>query len=140
MKKGKGVKLPQKRILLVEDDEPTRESTILKFKKAGIEIDFAENGQQGLEKLHRAGHFDLILLDLRMPKGDGFWFLEWKEDDQSIKDIPVIVFTNFSQPELLQRALSFGVIGYLIKANHSLDEIIEEVKECLKTGKCRIDK
>lgn len=129
----------KKRILLVEDDEPTRESIILKFKKAKIETDFAENGHSGLEKLHKDRNFDLILLDLRMPKGDGFWFLEWKKDDQFIKHIPVVIITNFSQPEFVKRALELGVVGYLVKANHSLDDIIKEVKKCLKNGKCQID-
>ena len=79
MKSDGSKKSSQKRVLLIEDDEPTRESTLFKLKNAGFVTDSAEDGEIGLEKLRQAGPFDLVLLDLRMPKGDGFLFLEKRE-------------------------------------------------------------
>ncbi len=130
----------QGRILLVEDDLPTAETVLLKLKKAGFKTDFAEDGISGLAKLRQSGRFDGILLDLRMPKGDGFKFLEEKQADETLRGVPVIVFTNLSQPEFVNRALSLGAKGYLVKANHSLEEIILEIRKCLDTGQCQIDK
>jgi CheY-like chemotaxis protein len=139
MKSETRSKSSKKRILLIEDDEPTRESTLFKLEKAGFETDFSEDGEEGLEKLKKDKSFDVILLDLRLPKGDGFVFLEQKNKDKSIKDIPVVIFSNFSQPEFIKRAMSLGAVGYLVKAYHSLEEIVEEVTRCLEGGQCRID-
>ncbi len=132
-------KSPVKRILLVEDDGPTSEAILFKLKKAGFETDYAEDGQIGLEKLLQDSHFDVILLDLRMPKGDGFSFLEKKKKEPAIRNIPVIVFTNLHQREFVDRALELGAVGYLIKAHHSLDDIIGELKRCLAKNKCGVD-
>lgn len=129
----------KKRILLVEDDLPTVEAALLKLKKSGFKTDFAEDGQIGLKKLRREGPFDGVLLDLRMPKGDGFQFLEGKMKDPKVRKVPVIIFSNLNQPEFVKRALDLGAIGYLVKANHSLDEIVKELKKCLETNQCQID-
>ncbi len=129
----------KKRILLVEDDLPTTEAALLKLKMSGFMTDSAEDGVIGLAKLRHDGPFDGILLDLRMPKGDGFKFLEEKKNDPKVKNVPVIIFSNLNQPEFIRRALDMGAVGYLVKANHSLDEIIMELKACLETKQCRID-
>lgn len=127
------------RVLVVEDDEPTLEAIILKFKAANISADFAGDGIEGLRKL-RNGGFSCVLLDLHMPKGNGFVFMEEKNKDNVTCDIPVIIFSNFSQPEFINRALGLGVKGYLIKSQHSVEDIIDEVKKCVETGQCLIDR
>jgi len=75
-----------------------------------------------------------------MPKGDGFKFLEDKAKDSTVSDVSVIVFTNLSQLEYIDRALALGVKGYLIKAHHSIQGIVEEVKKCLQGEECAIDR
>ncbi len=127
-------------ILLIEDDISTRESLMTKLDKAGFKTDFAENGLEGLEKLRKDGSFLGILLDLRMPRGDGFDFLKEKQQDASISDIPVIVLSNLSQPEFVEKAVALGANGYLVKANHSLEDILKEIENCFKDKKCLIDK
>ncbi|MEK7103163.1 MAG: hypothetical protein AAB870_02355, partial [Patescibacteria group bacterium] len=66
-------------------------------------------------------------------------FMSEKREHPAVSDIPVVVFTNFGQREEIKRALELGAIGYLLKANHSLNEIVEEIKICVQKGKCRID-
>jgi len=134
------MKSVKQRILVVEDDVPILEAISIKLKEAGYEVEQAVDGQIGLEYLQHRGPFHLILLDLRMPKGDGFKFLEDKAKDSTVSDVSVIVFTNLSQLEYIDRALALGVKGYLIKAHHSIQGIVEEVKKCLQGEECAIDR
>ena len=127
------------RILLVEDDAPTRESAGIKLAKEGFTVETAENGFVAFEKIQRDSNFRAILLDLRMPKSDGFEFLEKKKAHPELQNIPVIVFTNLNQPENIERAVSLGAKGYLVKAHHSIQEIANELKNCLVHGTCIID-
>lgn len=141
---SKGAKVLKKakhpRILLVEDDSATRESVLIKLERSGFKVDFAADGKSGLKKLREDGPFSAVLLDLVMPNGDGFKFLQEKKDDKKIKDILTIVFTNLSQKENVKRAAEYGAHGYIVKAHHSLSEIIEKLNRCLKDSKqCPMD-
>jgi CheY-like chemotaxis protein len=127
------------RILLVEDDDATRESATIKLKKEAFDVVTKVDGHLGLEYLKSDPHFDAILLDLRMPKSDGFEFMEKKGTDERIRDIPVIIFSNLNQREHVDRALRLGAKGYLVKAHHSIQEIVEELKNCLVNGICKVD-
>jgi DNA-binding response OmpR family regulator len=127
------------KILVVEDDEPILQAITFKLVKEGYEVTGAEDGIIGFDKLKNAGPFACVLLDLRMPKGDGFKFLESKKEDEKIKDVPVIVFTNLSQREFVDRAVGLGVKGYLVKAYHGVQEIVDEMKKCIESGSAKID-
>lgn len=128
------------RILLVEDDALTRESVLIKLNRSGFKTEFAEDGDSGLKKLRNQGPYAAVLLDLVMPNGDGFKFLKEKRDDPKIKDTMVIVFTNLSQKEQIKRAADLGAHGYLIKAHHSLQDIVKKLNQCLTDIKqCPID-
>ena len=127
-------------ILVVEDDNPTLESVLIKLNKEGFLTTAAMDGQEGIKALLKNEPFSLVLLDILMPQKDGFWFLEEKNKNSKIKNVPVVVFTNYSQPEYVSRALKLGVKGYLVKANHSLSDIVGEIKKCLEGGVCKIDK
>lgn len=128
------------RILIVEDDKLIQEAVTLKLKDEGFETAQASDGEKALELLRNNGPFHAVLLDLRIPKIDGFKLMEEKAKDEKIKDIPVIVFTNISQLEFVSRALSLGAKGYLIKAHHSLQETVEELKKALKGQPVIIDR
>lgn len=124
----------------MEDDEATRESAALKLRKESFDVVTAENGHKALEWLRSDHAVDLILLDLRMPKTDGYAFLEEKNKDGTLQDIPVVVFSNLNQHEHIERALELGVRGYLVKAHYSIQQIVHEVKTCLSTGVCKVDR
>lgn len=127
------------RILIIEDDALIREAVFLKFTQEGYVVDCVLNGEEGLEKL-RMESYTGILLDLRMPKADGFFFLKEKQLVSEFRDIPVVVFSNLSQIEFIDRAISLGAKGYLIKTNHSVQEIVEEATKCFAKGECKIDR
>lgn len=126
-------------ILIIEDDEDIAQAIGIKLKKAGLTGTIVTTGEEGISYLMTHNKVDLVLLDLRLPKTDGFYFLEQKSKNPKISPVPVIVFTNYSQAGYTQRALGLGVKGYLIKANHSVDEIITEVKKCLEGKECSIE-
>jgi len=114
----------RKKVLVVEDDKFLIKAYNIKFTKAGFEVITAMDGLSGLD-LARSEDPKLILLDLMLPKIDGFEFLKRMSQDPKIKDIPVIVLSNLGQQIDKDKAISLGAKEYLIKADYSLDSIIE---------------
>jgi two-component system, OmpR family, alkaline phosphatase synthesis response regulator PhoP len=115
----------QKRILIVEDERPIAKAIELKLNKSGFFAKAVFNGREGLEELERET-YDLVLLDILMPEVDGFGFLEkLKEKGNQVK---VIVTSNLSQTEDVERAKQMGAVDFLVKSNISLSGILEKVK------------
>ena len=118
-------------ILFVED-EPTIQKTLsLALTQEGYDVKNALDGEIGL-KLAREIKPNLILLDLILPKMDGFEVLEELKEDDDTKDIPVIVLTNLESSQDIEKALVLGATTYLVKANYDLKEVIEKIKENIK--------
>ncbi len=123
------------KILLIEDEEMLANMYEVKFQNEGFEITKALDGATGLE-LAKSIQPDLILLDVIMPKMDGFSVLKSIREDASIKDLPVILLTNLGQEEDVQKGKELGVVGYLVKANVTPAEVVEAAKrELAKLGK-----
>ncbi len=99
-----------------------------KLKLSGFETGVAYDGQEALNKLENE-KFDLILLDLMMPKLDGFGVLAElkKRGDKT----PVIVASNLNQMEDISKALELGVNNYYVKSNTTLNEIVDNVKKAI---------
>lgn len=116
-----------KTILLVEDDEMLHTMYTQKFTKEGYEVFSAYNGQEGLD-LAQKNHPDVILLDIIMPKMDGFVALKKLKKDEGTANIPVILLTNLGQDEDIRRGKELGATDYFIKANHTPQEVVEKVK------------
>ena len=133
-------KIQHKRVLVIEDDPHIQEILKAKSGESGIEFLFTGNGAEGLAKMREQGPFSAILLDIRMPGSDGMWFLEEKKKDAALPQTPVIIFSNLSAHDFIDRAISFGVKGYLVKANHSVNQIIEELHKCIDNKVCTIDR
>lgn len=127
------------RILVVEDDAPMRESVVFKLRKSGFVVDEAENGYMGIEKLRANAQYGGVLLDVRLPQKDGFWFLEEKNKYPQLSEIPVLVFSNVGETRIVKLAMSLGAKGFLIKAVHSIDDVVEKVKKCFLEGVCETD-
>ncbi len=115
-----------KKILICEDEKPIAKALVLKLNHEGFEAEAANDGEEALQIL-QTKQFDLILLDLIMPRVDGFGVLE------KIKELkittPVIVTSNLGQEEDLKRAKELGAINYFIKSNTSLQEIVDGIKK-----------
>lgn len=120
-----------KKILFVED-EPSLQKTVTEIlTQEGFEMLSALDGEEGL-KLIKKEKPDLILLDLILPKKDGFEILKEIKEGEETKDIPVIVLTNLEGVGDVEKALSLGAATYLVKASYELEDIVAKVKQTLK--------
>jgi len=120
-----------KKILFVED-EPSLQKTISEvLVQEGFQVLSASDGEEGL-RFAANENPDLILLDLILPKKDGFEVLKELKADEKMKDIPVIVLTNLEGVGDVEKALSLGAKTYLVKANYELDDVLKLVKEHLR--------
>ncbi|PIR54484.1 hypothetical protein COU75_00645 [Candidatus Peregrinibacteria bacterium CG10_big_fil_rev_8_21_14_0_10_42_8] len=115
-----------KKVLIVEDERPLSHALELKFSHEGFEVVIATDGAEAL-KIANTTTFSAILLDLIMPNMDGFTFME-----QLKKKSPIIVLSNLGQDEDKQRAKELGAIGYFVKSNTPITEIIKTVKSSMK--------
>ncbi len=119
-------------ILIVEDEKPIAKAMLLKLRSAGYEVEVAYNGEEGLDILDKKD-CDLVLLDLVMPKMDGFGFLE--EAKKKGNKVPVVVMSNLSQKEDLKKAKEMGAIDYFVKSDTPLSEIVKYIdKMFAKSG------
>ena len=119
------------KILLAEDDKFISIAYRHGLEQAGFEVVLASDGQQAMEKA-RAEKPDLILLDIIMPVKNGFDVLQDLKADADLKEIPVIILSNLGQSTDIKRGQELGAADYLIKANHSLEDVINKVKQYLK--------
>ncbi len=119
-----------KKILFIEDESALQKTFGKILGEENYEVISALDGETGL-RLARTQRPDLILLDLVLPKLSGFEVLEALKNDQSTKDIPVIILTNLETPEDVNKAIEAGADTYLVKANYKLEEIVEKVKKAL---------
>ena len=120
-----------KKILFIDDERRLQETLAAKLRGEGYEVVSAFDGESGLEMAEEKKP-DLILLDLILPKKDGFQVLEALKVKPELSVIPVIVLTNLEDGKDIERCLVYGVRSYLAKANYTLDEIAQKVKEVLK--------
>src|SRR5206468_4683514 len=122
--------------MLVEDDPILVEMYQAKFELEGHDIVVATNGQESLDLLE--GYTpDIILLDILMPKLNGFHVLKEIKKQPQLRTIPVILLTNLGEAEVdmnqeLARAL--GVNDYLIKSHHTPDEVVAKVMKALNVA------
>ncbi|HUY05599.1 MAG TPA: response regulator [Candidatus Paceibacterota bacterium] len=126
-----------KKILVVEDDEPTLKALRVALESAGLAVSEAENGIGGLTMAFTE-HPDLILLDILMPLMDGWDMLEQlREKDDWGKCVPVIVLTNLSadEDEQIRRIAELGPSFFLVKADWKLEGIVDKVLEILNAEK-----
>lgn len=117
-----------KKILIAEDEIALAQILSQKLKEEGFEVEVAANGIEAMASLSKKT-FDLLLLDLIMPKMDGFEVL----NQMKIKKIriKILVMSNLSQTETAAKARSLGANNFLVKSDISLGEIIKRVKSIL---------
>lgn len=120
----------KKKILVIEDEKTLRLLIVQILTEDGFEVEEATDGEEGIRKVKESKP-DLILLDLLLPGINGFKVLEEIKKDRFLKLIPVIIFSNLGQTEEIERGLKLGAVDYLIKANFTLDEVVNRVKKVL---------
>lgn len=121
----------EKKILVGEDDKNYSNIFRLKLEKEGYIVFIAGNGKEVLEIAKREEPH-LILLDIIMPIQNGFDTLKILKSDANLLHIPVIMVSNLGQDEDVKKAQKLGASDYLIKANTSIQEMVERVKNYIK--------
>ena len=119
-----------KKILMIEDDRFLRKIYRDKLTKAGFEFIEATNGIEGINKVI-SERPDLVLLDLILPRKNGFDVLIDMKSNKNTKDIPVIILSNLGQESDIKRGLALGAQDYLVKTEVSLSEVVDKAKEWL---------
>ncbi len=117
-----------KKILLIEDEEIIIELLKKKLTQEGYDVTITKNGLEGLEKMREAKP-DLILLDIIMPKMDGFEVMEEMIKDPALKEIPVIIISNSGQPVEIDRIQELGAKDWLIKTEFDPREVLDKVRK-----------
>jgi DNA-binding response OmpR family regulator len=121
----------KKKILVVEDETSLNQALGEFFTDEGFEVLSALDGEEGL-KLAQSGKPDLILLDVILPKKDGYEVLENLKSSEATKSIPVILLTNLESAQDIQKAFDKGATTYLVKSSYKMEEIVKKIKETLK--------
>lgn len=121
------MELEGKTILLVEDDELLERMYEKRVQLAGGKVISALTGEAGLSKLETE-HVDLVLLDLVMPKMNGYEVLRRMKANPRMEHIPVIILTNLDEhPEYVEEATGVKADEYLVKSNTSVEEVIRKI-------------
>ena len=119
------------KVLIVEDEETLSQMYAMKFNKEGYDAETALDGQEGIDKT-AAFKPDIILLDIILPKVDGFAVLEAIKKEKDSAKIPVIMLTNLGQSEDVDKGKKMGAQDYLVKANCTPMDVVNKVAEHLK--------
>lgn len=117
----------KKLVLLVEDDPFLSNILMMKLQKEGLNVIHAVDGDDALTKLNE-GDYEMVLLDLILPKKNGFEVLETMRRDPRFENTPVIIVSNLGQDSDMEKARSLGVIDYIVKERLSIDDLVSKVK------------
>ena len=103
----------------------------LKLELDGYEVDVAPDGEIALQRVGEAPP-DIIFLDIRLPKLDGFGVLEALRKNPTTRTRPVVILSNFSEQELIERGLKLGALDYLIKSQTTPARLADGLEGWLK--------
>lgn len=120
----------KKIVLIVEDDEILLRALYLLFHKGEYTIASASNGEEALKMTERMKP-NIVLLDLLMPKMNGFDYLRAAKSNAELKNIPVIVLSNLGDKDDIEKAKNLGALDYFIKSDTDLSVLFEKVKKIL---------
>jgi CheY-like chemotaxis protein len=122
------------RVLIIDDDEALRNMYLDRMKMEGFEVEMAQNGEKGLARVTEFKP-SVILLDIMMPKINGFAVLDILKTTPEYKNIPVIVLSALVQPESKERALKSGAVDYLAKSEALPAEVVAKIKKAVEKYK-----
>jgi DNA-binding response OmpR family regulator len=123
--------MKQKQILLVEDDAFLVDIYTTKLNEEGFVVEVAKTGEEALKKLEKIKP-DLILLDIVLPGIDGWEILKKVKADPKLKNIQVVILSNLGRKEEVEKGINLGSVKYLVKANYTPTEVVEEIKLLFK--------
>ena len=124
------------KVVVADDDRMFRKAAETTLRRQGYSVTTASDGEEALQ-LIRSEQPDIIVLDLIMPKLQGFDVLQILKQDARTSDIPVIVLSSLAQEQDKQEALDLGAATYFNKSNFSLGELVNQVERILTKGQDR---
>ena len=120
----------------MEDDEFLKRVYNLKLAKEGFEVMLASDGDEAMVKL-KGERPDLILLDLILPKKNGFEVLQEIKANPALADIPVVILSNLGQESDIKRGMELGAADFLVKMEYSIDAVANKIREYLVKDKLK---
>jgi len=120
-----------KTILIVEDDAILQKTLSEYLQTDGFEVKVASDGEEATKLLSDLMP-DLILLDIILPKKDGYEIVKEVRADEKKKDIPIVLLTNLGSVNDVEKALELGATTYLVKADYTLEEVVGKIKALLE--------
>ncbi|MBI4281243.1 response regulator [Candidatus Uhrbacteria bacterium] len=123
--------ITRKKVLLVEDDETTYKVLTVILEKGGFEVFHAMAGGKALD-IAAQQKPSLILLDLILPGFSGLDLLATLKKNPDTAAIPVVILSQLSDQDSISRGIALGAMGYLVKSEYQLEDILQKVKEILK--------
>ena len=122
--------MPVKKIIVLEDEQVLQKALSIELLGAGFEVLSALDGVTGLS-LVRKEKPDLVLLDITMPKMNGFDVLKKLKEDEETRSIPVIILSNLGQDEDKEKGSALGAADYYIKSSTDLSLLTEKIKKII---------
>ena len=120
------------KILLIEDDKFFQKFYSTKLQENKVEVEVASDGEEGLMKM-RSTSPNLVLLDLIMPRMDGFAVLAARSQDENLKKIPVIVFSTLGQEQDVKNAQQLGANGYINKGSFDFKNMVAKINQVMSS-------
>lgn len=117
-----------KKIVLAEDDKFYSKVYKHALEQEGFTVILAMDGEEAISKI-KSVKPDLVLLDLIMPKKNGFEVLEDVNEDETLSKIPIVILSNLGQTSDVEKGKGLGAVDYVIKSDKSLADVIAKVKE-----------
>jgi DNA-binding response OmpR family regulator len=122
-----------KKIVVVEDAELIAQLLERRLRAEGYYVFTAKDGEEGLDMIKREKP-DLVLLDIVLPRINGFQIIEQLKEDRKLRKIRIIIISNSGQPEEIERAKELGVLDWLVKTEFDPQEVVEKVKKSIGSG------
>ncbi len=119
--------MTKRTILIIEDETALLYALNAELTTAGFNVLTSADGKEGWDQLQRSKP-DFVLLDIWLPSMTGLEILAEREKTPEIKKIPVLVLSNSGNDKTIQEAKRYGVVDYLVKTDHSLEEIVKLIK------------
>ena len=119
------------RVLFVEDDPTVAQMYRLKLELDGYQVIMAKDGEEGLRLANEVDP-DIVFLDIRLPKVDGFSVLEGLRSDDRTRNVPVVILSNYGEQDLVDRGLKLGALEYLIKSQTTPAHLSRGVENWLR--------
>ena len=120
-----------RKVLIIEDDSFLQGLEANKLEKGGYEVITASTGIEAMKKINEP-NIDVILLDLILPDFNGFEVLVKIKENDILKNVPVIVFSNLSEERDINKSKELGATDFLVKSNFTLDELLKHIDSILK--------